>query len=211
MNKRQLDVLNEVISIGIGRSTSSLNTLTNSHIDLSVPLTQVMALQEFKDTINLVEHHNKMSLVKLSFDGEVSGAATLLFSERDAQSLIEFLMNAKISNHEDMDALSIGVLLEIGNIVLNGLLGVIGNTLQEHFNYQVPSFEEVASDHIFEGDNSLYDENIIVNKVSLHISELKIKGEIILFFQLGSLEQLIQDVDRYIVESLGRENISETA
>ncbi len=47
----------------------------------------------------------------------------------------------------DMDALRAGTFCEVGNIVLNGVMGSISNMLNFDFDYSVPEYLETNSEN----------------------------------------------------------------
>jgi chemotaxis protein CheC len=186
-----LDAINEMVNIGVGRAAQSLNLLIHTHIQLSVPKTKILLPSEIPDELKAENIDNNISQVKISFDGPIVGNASLLFDEKDAQYLVDSLLTDDLFETEELDGLKIGVLVEVGNIVLNGVLGVLGNVFKEQLHFQVPTFDDSLTDNNFLDFETQKNSKIIMNTVHFDIPELKIKGEIILLFEVTPLDRIV--------------------
>ena len=144
ITKKQIEGLKELINIGVGRGASVLNTMLDSHIHLDVPSLKIMDSQSFAREIKKFGDH-RLAAVELDFKGLFSGSAQLVFPTATASSLVTALAGEE-SVHMDMDALRAGTLTEIGNIVLNGVIGSIANLLKLTFDYSVPIYLEDTLD-----------------------------------------------------------------
>jgi len=201
MKNDELEALNEIVNIGIGRSAYSLNLLIHSHIELSVPITKVVTREDFRKELRSSNEDRQMSSVRINFDGSMAGSATLLFKESDANKIVDTLLIDEEFKSNEMDSLKIGVLTEVGNIVLNGLLSVIGNSFNQHFNFHVPTFDTCLSEELFINNTKNIEDSFLLNKVQFNIEELDVRGEIILLFQVGSLDMLVNALHGYIEET----------
>lgn len=190
----QLDVLQELINIGVGRAASMLNRMVDTHIQLQVPQLQVLAAKD------LIEHYKAkesttFAAVKLSFSGDFSGSSALVFPPDSAAKLVSIIIGQE-ELPLDMDSLRIGTLQEVGNIVLNGVMGSLGNILQEHILYSPLDY--------FEGDFATFlhtgvdTPNLMVLLAHTHftLEEHSIGGDIIILFQLGTFDCLLRAIDR---------------
>ena len=87
-----------------------------------------------------------------------------------------------------------GTLLEVGNIVLNGVMGSIGNLLKTRFTFAVPDFmedtvEKIMSIHGKDTDSAL------VAWAKFHVKFHKIEGRIVLIFEQRLLPKLVAAIE----------------
>lgn len=184
----QLDFLKEIFNIGVGKGARVLNTMLNSHIILHVP--EIHIADNPRDLFPSREA--KVSSVALPFDGSVKGSCRLIFPSPSAMKLVENVTGrAHMESASGFDAMSEGVLKEIGNIVLNSVMGVLGNTLNVKLIYSVPSYRECALEDLL--DDNLSEDNTVglVARIQFTIESLAVGGEILTVFKLGSFDQVL--------------------
>lgn len=191
----QVDALQELINIGVGRAAGTLNDMVNSHIHLQVPLTEVLSLHSVQQRLKARLHGDTISSVRLSFHGSFAGTAQLVFPTESASLLISTLTGEGIGT-PDLDSVKIGTLSEVGNIVLNGVMGSISNVLHQHLDYSIPLYLEDDIEHLLTVDNFESDVTVIFAQARFKIEQLQITGDIILIFTLGSFDSLLLALDR---------------
>ncbi|MGG6265942.1 chemotaxis protein CheC [Leptolyngbya sp. AN03gr2] len=194
----QLDALQEFINIGIGRSAAMLNEMVESPIALSVPTLQVFkgeALQ--RELIGQFNGH-RLAAVRLNFSGSFSGSAELVFPTESASALVA-LLTGEDSNSPDLDAVKIGTLTEVGNIVINGVLGSISNLLKRQMTYTLPTYSEDTVYQLLAANQSFaYETVFLLAQARFEIAQLEIVGDIILIFELASFDELLSCIDQEI-------------
>ncbi len=192
-SERQLDALTELINIGVGRGASVLNTMLESHIVLQVPFLRVISYNDLKDEIT--RHGGEwLATVEMSFRGNFTGSSQLIFSTESASKLVAAMVGEEPINM-DMDEIRGGTLCEVGNIVLNGVMGSISNMLKFDFSYSVPNFLEENADNLFAPDQKKTEMSILLARTSFQIERLNIDGDVILFFEVASLKILLDSID----------------
>ena len=190
ITQNQLDALNELINIGVGSGASILNTMLNSHIILQVPQVKLLSFAQLEKEI-LTLDTGRLSGVSLGFEGEFSGSADLMFPSETAMVLVDTLVGGNTMGM-DFDSIRAGTLCEIGNVVLNGVMGSISNIFSSHFKYSVPEYIEDISENILGGEKKSPDMTVLLAKTRFVIEELNIDGDIILFFEVGALDKLLE-------------------
>ena len=85
--------------------------------------------------------------------------------------------------------------MEVGNIVLNGVMGAIDNEVREQIHYTVPSYSEDPAGILQAGAPDSV-ATVIWVRARFHIEQHQIDGDIILVFELGSLDLLLAAIDR---------------
>jgi chemotaxis protein CheC len=196
----QIDVLKELINIGVGRAAGMLNDMLQSRVQLQVPYVKIfspLTLQEEMDKLG----DDKLSTVRLTFKGPFSGIASLVFPPDSAAKLVDILTGEEPGD-TDLDSIRIGTLTEVGNIILNGVMGSIGNVLEQHINYSVPTYIEDNVEHLLLSDDLDSNTTILLAHTRFTIEQLQIEGDIILLFEVGSFDALLAAIDAINVDTL---------
>lgn len=187
---KQTDVFKELINIGAGKSASLLSELINAPIKLSIPNIWVEKVSVLKDKFveNIPEN---FSSVKLNFEGSFLGLAQVVFPFESASTLISVVTG---DESEDIDDLRAGTLKEISNILLNGVMGSIGNIMKEKFDYAIPIYQEdTIGNLIFEKNNN--DKLMLYGETHFEVDQHNIEGNFYVMFELTSFEKLKSSLD----------------
>jgi chemotaxis protein CheC len=189
----QIDALQEMINIGVGRAASVLNEMLESHISLQVPYIKIFSPSELTEELEHRLGPIQLSAVRLMFTGSLSGNAQLVFPTDSASKLVSLLTQDELDSL-DLDSLKIGTLSEIGNIVINGVMGSISNLLGQHFNYSLPIYIEDTVDHLLTW--SEFDPNLVIllAQARFSVESMHIQGDIILIFTVSSFDSLIDSL-----------------
>lgn len=201
-NDLHKDVLTEVVNMGVGQAASSLNSILDTHVDLSVPELRIINYGEgIEDLVSLTDV--PLASVTLRFEGSVPGQAALLFPPESAVNLVNLLVPEESGMEDiDLDAMRGEALTEIGNIVLNAVMGHFANFLKLHLEYSIPDF-------MFKSDiNEIFRLNqiegkfvIILAKTRFVVSEHSISGDILLFFGIDSMQGLVRAIENVVSQS----------
>ncbi len=198
MDERRLDLLRELVNIGVGRAADMLNQITSAHIDLLVP--EIIVCESgCIPTIGNLSPTDPVAAVKLSFTGLFSGAAALLFPPSSAAQLVSILVGEE--QGPGMDSLRIGALQEVGNIVLNGVMGSFANVLGEHLEYMPPDYFEDRLERLLAEEQDGC--RVLLVRTNFVAAVRSIEGDILIFFRLGGFDSLVAGIDRLLAESLG--------
>jgi chemotaxis protein CheC len=189
----QIDVLKELINIGVGRAAGMLNDMLQSRVQLQVPYVKIFSPDTLKEEMGQLGD-NKLSTVRLTFKGPFSGIASLVFPPDSAAKLVDVLTGEE-PGFADLDAIRIGTLTEVGNIILNGVMGSMGNVLQQHINYSVPTYLEDNIESLLLPNNAETNRMILLAHTRFTIEQLQIEGDIILLFEVGAFDALLAAID----------------
>ncbi len=177
------------MNIGVGRGASVLNTMLNSHITLQIPFVKMLSCDELKAELDMVGK-DRLASVNLLFKGLFSGNAKLLFPSESALKLVTALTGEE-PNASDLDSILAGTLSEIGNIVLNSVMGSISNLLQLSLSYSVPNYIEGNVNSLFNMDKIAPKADILLARTRFIIEEFNVEGDIVIFFEVGSFDKLL--------------------
>ncbi|MCU0552941.1 MAG: chemotaxis protein CheC [Leptolyngbya sp. Prado105] len=196
VTEEQLDALQEFINIGVGRAAGMLNEMVEAPIQLNVPVLKIFTGVALKQELSQRLNNHRLSAVRLSFSGGFSGSAELLFPTESASTLVA-LLTGEDRDSPDLDGVKTGTLTEVGNIVINGVLGSLGNLLKQHMNYALPTYYEDTVEQLL-SSNYLFnlDTVFLLAQARFEIKQLEIIGEIILIFEMVSFSELLSCIDQ---------------
>ncbi|OUR95825.1 hypothetical protein A9Q84_15100 [Halobacteriovorax marinus] len=191
--ENHLDVINELMNIGIGDAASMLNEMVNCHVTLMTPKTNVVSREVLKDSLGESLSH-ELSMVEMRFSGSMNGVANLLFPLESGKKLTNILSDE--FEDEDYNSLKAGTLTEVGNIILNSVLASFSNQMNLSLEYSIPMFRDLdldqyAAQELFEPEKG---SEIFLCEVNFSAEDIDIDGQVIIVFDVLSLEKMFQNL-----------------
>lgn len=186
------DALKEIINIGVGHAAGMLNDLLNHHIILELPQVDIINYSDLDHEFSDLSSTD-VSAVRLQFKGALRGVSSLVFPPDSASKLADLLMGEEFLS-DDLDEIKIGTLSEVGNIVLNSVMGSFSNTFETLLQYSIPAYYEGSMNSMLQLDTE-QDTPVISAKTRFTVESHEIEGEILLFFELGSFDFLKEAID----------------
>ena len=193
----QCDVLQEIINIGVGRAAGMLNAMIRSHVSLRVPELHVFLPEQVRSYLAQVQDEN-LAMVRLPFSGIFQGFSALLFPSEDAVRLANALLAGQgftPGSGEEGEILRREALQEVGNVVLNGVMGSLGNLLAESVEFAPPEYCEERAESMF-ADEAWKDTRILLARTTITLEEHYVHGEILILFTMDSFGALLAAIDR---------------
>lgn len=194
MKDLQLDILKELINIGAGKAAHSLNQLFNSHIELAVPVVKWLAKPNPQEIYDEIAQwgFEELSTVRMGVAGSLSGNAQLVFSRDDANRLVNSL-----EEKHGLAPNEIGeeVFKEIGNILINGIIGTLGNLLEIKLTYRLPVYRKINMSGLMVVEK---DASVIFCMIRFYIKEFQARGNFILTFEVEKIEPLVVILDQFL-------------
>ncbi|HZK30214.1 MAG TPA: chemotaxis protein CheX [Methanoregula sp.] len=186
-----LDAITETINIGVGKSASLLNKMTGSHIRLQVPKLSVVRFKDLEKTSWNLSADQKISSVLLEFQGNFSGVTAIIFPPESATSLV-MLLSGENEPGPEMDAIRMETLKEVGNIIINSIMGSISNILSQHLSFSIPVYYEGKLSGVRAIQRNINDDDwVIVAYTQFQVEAKHIEGIILILLEVGSLEHLV--------------------
>jgi chemotaxis protein CheC len=192
ISAEHLDAFQELLNIGVGRAAGSLNQMLDKPIRMHIPFIQLGKLDELSQDIQKIKEHT-LSSVQLPFKGTFSGSACLLFPTQRAIALVRAL-TGESEDTDTMDSQREATLLEIGNIVLNGVMGSLANILQHQITYSVPIYREISLQKLLQSAPSDPYQMVLWAQTHFTIKEYDLTGDIMLLFGTPDLGLLVNAV-----------------
>lgn len=190
----EVDAIKELINIGIGQAAAMLNEMLQFPIELQIPKVAVLSRGELQEELKKSFGVDPLSVVELGFNGSFSGTAQLLFPTESAANLVSALTGEDKAS-PDLDSLKISTISEVGNMLINGVMGSIGNVLDQPLDYEVPYYVEQAIEQLLLKRQSGDGGEVLLAPAHFYVKELEIQGDIILFFDVGSFKALLQAIE----------------
>jgi len=189
----QIDALRELINIGVGKAAAVLSEMVACHITLQVPYIKMLSKTNLQQEIQGLGM-DRFAAVKLGFHGSFTGTAALVFPPESALKLAQVLTNEEPGT-QDLDEVMVGTISEVGNIIINGVMGSISNILKQHINYSLPTYVEDVIGNLLHMHYAHTETAIIFAHTQFTIEQLEIEGNIILLFETRSFDALISAID----------------
>lgn len=195
VDTEQFDVLTELVNIGVGRSAAALSDLIDARIELQIPSVRHCTTEDYQSWRSAVAHASSTLIIQ-QFRGVVHGRAGLLFDERSSLLLAQLLAGLD-DPPDELDLEMSGLLLEVGNIVLNGVMGSLSNQMRAELSYSIP---EIVAGRDAAADESVQTfgretAELLLADVDFGVAEHEIRGSIIIAFAWGSVAELLASVD----------------
>jgi len=184
----ELDQLSETLGIGLGRAAAVFNTITDSHVRIHSPSVRIGTRKDLPGMLERLRD-TRLATVNLGFRGDITESASLIFPEDAAAQLVSIVTGVE-NGSEELDSMRVGALSEVGNIVLNGIMGSISNILCGHLTYGVPEFVEDSLEQMFIRNELSPSDVVLVADGRLEVERLHVIGDIVLVFELDSFHTM---------------------
>ncbi len=177
------------MNIGVGKAAAIMNTMLDSHVTLSVPVVRLLTLEKLlKEAV--FPPDVAFSSVEMKYAGSFNGFVELVFDTVSAGKLVDRLSGVESMPVDDFDSLRSGTLCEIGNIVINAVLGTMANILDVSLSFSVPFYHEGRGPGFIDDFKVDSGSMVLLTKTTFTISELSVTGDFAVFFSFSSYENL---------------------
>lgn len=200
LTESQRDVLTEVFNVGVGRAANSLSELVTKQVNLQVPEISIVEPEEIPEKLKAISD-KALSMVEQKFTCSFSGKAALIFPADDASKLVAVLSGEEIGS-PDLDSVKEGTITEVGNIIINGLLGSISNFLEETMDFTLPLYQEVHVQEVKADDTQEDHQITIMCKTKFEVQDLQIEGHFMMYVNVRAIDKLLALIDSKIEEGL---------
>ncbi|MFO7819761.1 MAG: hypothetical protein R6V17_05925 [Halanaerobacter sp.] len=210
LNELQKDALQEYLNISIGKAANLLSEMTDQRVKLNIPNIDLVSghqIEEDKETLpDFLRGHVVSS--SLSFGDDRFGKASLVFPVEDTKLLIDLFIgeeefsSEEISERELTDT-DFDAMREIANIILNALMGGLGNLINVKFEYNLPQVELI---YFTDEDNSidLSDNNyLLIIQSVFDLQEVSITGSVVIILSMDSISFLRTKIDDQLEDFIG--------
>ncbi len=123
LNSLQLDVLREIGNIGAGNAATALACLLADKVDMSVPVLEIVDLDEA--TASLGGPENPVVGILLAMSGDVSGIIMFVLQQKFIHTVFRTLLNKECKDIKNLDEMEVSLLKELGNILAGAYLNAM--------------------------------------------------------------------------------------
>jgi chemotaxis protein CheC len=196
----QLDAFKELVNIGVGRAAAALNEMLESPIVLEVPEVCMISYED----LNLqagdgcADPDSNFSCVQLGFHGSFSGLAALVFPPASAAKLVASLTGEEPET-PGLNGVMAGTLNEVGNIVINCVIGTIGNIIDKPFDFSLPNYLQGRLRDLVGVQGDDLPDRILLVRTHFTVQDRHVDGNILLVFEAASFDALLKAIDRMYV------------
>lgn len=191
------DAFMEMFNIGVGRAADSLSKLIYDTVKLSVPHLEILHPSQLADYItkNFTE---EVACVRQNFEGAAAGRAYLLLSSGSGANLVNSLVQQDFEREKVLTPADREILIEIGNILINAVVGTLANTLGVDFNFGQATCAVLPRDSVYshlelnESEIVLYVETLFV------VPGRQIGGNLAILLGSAGIGSIINGIDRLI-------------
>jgi chemotaxis protein CheC len=135
LTEDQEDALREIINIGIGRAAATLSELIGTRIEMTVPRVSLRMLE--KSELQATSPDGPDVVIVQDFRGDLLGRSALVLPHASGLRLARLLGDVA-EPVDELDLEMSGILTEVGNIMLNSVLGAMANIVGARLVYSVP-------------------------------------------------------------------------
>ena len=189
IDEEAIDAIRELINIGVGKAAGLLSEMTGCRIILKVPAIRITRITDLSTEVGPGPQDN-LATVALSFRGSMSGLTALVFPPDSAASLVMLLTGEKTGTAE-LDAIRVETLREVGNIIINAVMGSIANILEQHLTYALPTYQETTLSSLAGSRKKDSDDWVVLAETRFVIENMPIEGNLLLIFEVGSIDTLV--------------------
>jgi chemotaxis protein CheC len=193
LTEAQLDAIQEGINIGIGRAASALSDLVERPVALVAPSVELLTFEGLPRAFDPLGTADVAS-VQMGFHGSLEGCAFLIFPQPSASRLVAGLTGDDLEG-EDLDTLRSGTLTEVGNVLVNSVLGTLANLLDKPLRYSSPAFEEGSALALVTTQVRSSEPLLLLVRTGFHIRGMEIEGNLLLLFELSSFDALLAGLE----------------
>jgi chemotaxis protein CheC len=192
-HEKTIDALTMLVNRGVVSGVEVLNTMLASAIRPDVPSIRLIEPLTAEDAIP--DDNSLFAIVEMGFNGSLKGNSGLVFQKENARKFVEKVAGDDAGSDE-LDFVTKGVLTEIGNIVLNRVMGSISNALDLSLDYVFPNFFQGHPDRLW---SQTPDKAGIVAATRFVVDDFAAEGNIVVYFDELSFSTLMSLIEEYQV------------
>lgn len=206
LSTMQKNLLTELVNTYIGQAAISLSEMSKKRMTLSVPKAELFSVKDIKSTVHQVLNafcngHIVSSSIK--FENHFEGKAFLIFPINQAKFLTnvyldEDLNSAKSNNSKYLIDTDFDILKEVGNVILNAIIGGLSSILEVKLEYSLTEIEVVS---IANSEQQVLFENnvhLLILQTDFSLDKTLVNGVILVALSMDSVSLLTNKIDEIL-------------
>ncbi|MCI1858517.1 MAG: chemotaxis protein CheC [Sporolactobacillus sp.] len=200
-NIEREDILRELFNVGVGQAAATLSEIIDKKINLDVPSVKILNIEAGRrelDRFLSTVADGAVMVSSISFNRQLEGKISLIFPADKMHRFIGFCLHEEHSGVDLMDFSDIDfdTVKEVGNIILNAIIGELSNTVDIPVEYTLPEvnvLDNVYAGRFFEEKNCRL---VLIMYLTFGIEGAEIEGAIVINMTLKSLDDILNTIDR---------------
>ena len=192
---RYVDALKEIFNIGMGRAAAALSKLVYEKVKLSVPRLDVLHRDELPAAV-AEDFDSELALVRQDFTGSAAGTAFLLMSKESGLRLLNGLVQGPDRDAGDIGEADQELLVEVGNILINALVGSMANTLGIAFELHHGRCDVGAVDAVCRQFQEEVADHVLLVETLFLLPGRHIGGNLLVMMTSEEMGHVLQSIDK---------------
>lgn len=196
INEIHLDALREIGNIGTSHAATSLSTLVNSPINITVPNIKLVQISNISGMLN--ENMMVGLLLELKSADSSIGYLYNLFPASSALKIIDKLMGMEMGTTKELDEMGQSAIMEVGNIISSSFCDAVAEFLGITVLPTPPSYVCDMADSILQNtivEISMMTDDAIIFRTDMADQEHIFEGYVMLFLNPEALEKVLAIID----------------
>ena len=200
MDNKQIryDILKELFNVSVGQAASMLSEVVKKTILLDVPKIEI--IKSDKELCELQTHlpavlDGTLMISSITFQEQLTGEANLIFPAEKMKTFINLCLNESEQEMQYSDMhftdMDFDIIREIGNIILNAIVGGLSNQIGIQLQYTLPEvqvFDRIDFEEDIQNKEYPY---FLMLYITFDIGDTEIEGAVIVNLTLTSLKELM--------------------
>jgi len=199
----QNDLLKEWMNTFVGNAASLLSEMVDQQITLIIPKVELvdLTLCPTHVPIHCLQGFRHVITSSVRFGNLFCGKANLIFPATQAKRIVQACLHDPENETPDEEGFAdtdFDVLKEIANVVLNAILGELGNTLEVKMEYTLPEIELLyvsETCHNLNEPNNVY---VLILYTNFFLADIDVTGMIVITLSMNSITLLINKLSDYL-------------
>ncbi|MVB09435.1 hypothetical protein CAFE_00910 [Caprobacter fermentans] len=193
------DILSELFNIGMGKAADMLSEIVQKRIALQIPKIIIPETESGEQLGDQFSGFFDAALMvsTISFTNSLTGKANLVFPADKIKKFVALCSGEGSLAPEDtaFTDVDFDVIREIGNILLNCILGELGNLINIQLNYDLPQvavYNRIDFNKDLDGEKN---HSFMILFVTFLIDDTEIEGAVIIDLMVESFQELFRLLD----------------
>jgi chemotaxis protein CheC len=201
LSELQHDALVEIFNIGVGHAAGAMSEIVNEEVTMSVPS---ISFLNRADAAALLCHDQQRRVCGVSqrYVGAFTTEAILMFPEEKSLDIVRLMVGDAIALTE-LSEMEQEAMSEIGNIILNSCVGMLANIFSQELCGSLPRYHVGTSEDILAASGTGGDTVVLMLHIDFILEKHQIHGYVAFVLDLSALNDLQEQVDRYLAKITG--------
>jgi chemotaxis protein CheC len=193
LNDLEKDGLKEIGNIGTGNAATALSKLLNKHIEIIIPETKFVPIEQFANEFGGPEKIVVSTYLEVL--GDLNGESLFIFPVESAEKIVDLMMQQPIGTSKIIDETAQSAFKEMSNIFtgayLNSMADFLGNRILPSIPHITTDMLQSVIDFIL-AKVSNHSDTVLCIKTKIEISDMEIDGHFAILFDNASMAKLLE-------------------